>query len=154
MSYPSSSTERYLRGRVLPGTDEVIATVLAGRNGSRLVRTTRGTTYTFSQKELTTILSATMARAEAEKAKATLAPTGTGKFVTRVGGLTKGELREYATPETAAKAIDKYHDVNSRTAQAVRLVSKTRPVVLPESFNEAREKFIKKYKPNLKAPQK
>jgi len=147
-----SSTERYLQGRLLPGTDEVISSVIAGKGGSRVIRTTRGANYTFTQKELVTILSAVIAQAEATKAKAVISPTGTGKFVTRVGGLTKGEVREYVSPETAAKAIDKYHDVAARTTQAVKLVSRTQPVV-PAAFTEARAKFIKKYKPNLKAPQ-
>lgn len=139
-----SSTERFLKGRILPGTDEVIASVVASQNGSRVIKTVRGVSYTFQQKDLIAIMAGVMAKSESEKAKSVISPTGNGKVMARIGGLSKGEVREYASEKNAQKAIDKHHNAAEVMAKAVRLVAKVTPE-LPRSFQEAREALRKKH---------
>jgi hypothetical protein len=103
----NSSTERYLKGKIYPGTDSKISSV-EKEGAVRVIHLKKGGQVTVSKEQLRAVMSDIMSAEQKADMLKTMRKTSKGVSVT-IGGTEKGERKTYKTAAAAKAAVSRYY---------------------------------------------
>jgi len=141
---PRSSTERYLRGKVIPGQVSPVQAVIKLPGGSRLVVLDNGTRMTLGGREMTRAFQSTLKAYQKAAMTNTIHSKDDGTVTAQIGGMELGKARKYKSRGSAMDAIKQHYSQKAtegrNLAREQRTASATRTFKQRLEENRARNR--------------